>query len=472
LLPNVILLSSQLRYHRQAIMVRVAILCICLAAVGCDDAPPVPDPGPSPGIEQITGNEQLGWDQRAVSAEELASFRYLLYVDNSATELQNVSCADIPADVGFPCSARLPQLSGGRHTLALSTFVDTGTRVESARSAALTVLVVSQAATSASEAGVPVVTTLDGLRLRVTVVATGLTEPTDLAFTPDGRILVAERAGGIRIVKQGRVEAAPAVMMNDVVATGRNGLLALAVDPDFERTGFVYAAYTAPAGLRLSRFRAVANTLGDRAILIEGIESSSSRPAALLRFGPDGKLYLGVDDADDPMRPGDLGSFNGKVLRLNPDATTPADQAGGTPVYAYNVSSPRGMDWDSSGRALWIVEDASGSEMLQVVEAQNARGRRASTIARYLLPSGTGASGLAFYLRDLIPAFRGNLLIAGDEGRAILRLRFDPSDARKVIATERLLRDVVGGIRAIGVAPDGTIYMCTSDALIQLAPAE
>ena len=149
-----------------------------------------------------------------------------------------------------------------------------------------------------------------------------------------------------------------------------------------------------------------------------------------------------MDDGDVADAAGDLGSFGGKVLRLNPDGTTPADQEGGTPVFALNVNRPSGMDWGSDG-ALWIVE----SGLLQVVVADTRRERRGRTIARYSLPEGTGASALSFYHANLIPAFQGNLFIAGSGDRTILRLQFDRKRPMQVVSTERLVLEAFDTVR-------------------------
>jgi glucose/arabinose dehydrogenase len=449
------------------VILRLAALCACLALAGCDkDPPPPPNTPPPGGVEQITGNERLGWDQRASTAGELATFRYNIYVDGTPTQIQDLSCADVPAAAGFACSGRLPQMSPGQHTLALTAFIDAGTRLESARSATLTVNVGQGSSLPATS-----MTTVDGVRLIAFPVASGLDEPTDLAFAPDGRIFIAERRGRIRVVRDGTLQTEPAAMLDDVLATERRGLLAIALDPDYEKTAHIFAVYTALSGFRLARYRASGDTLGDRVILLDGIDAPLARPAASLRFGPDRKLYLGLDDAGDPVRPGDLGSLNGKVLRLNADATTPPDQASGTPVYALHVSSPRGIDWNAGGGTLWIVEDAAaGTERLQGVVSQTPTARRATPVVVYTLPAGTGPAGMAFYRGDLIPAFAGNLLIAAADGRSILRVRFDPADPHKIAATERLLGNAFGAVLAVAAGPDGVVYFCAGDTLLALVP--
>jgi len=453
-------------------MIRILILGLCVVLVpACDkQSPPPPEsPQPPPVAEQIIGNERFGWDQGAATSAELAALRYLIYVDGAAgAELQDASCAATPGAAGFACSARLPPMSPGLHSLALSAFIEGDTRLESARSSPLNVILVGQATTmrgAAFQSGQMIVATVDGLRLRVTSAADGLEEPTDLAFAADGRIFIAERAGRVRIVRDGRILPSPAATLRDVLATDRNGLLAIALDPDFARTQFVYLVYTADSGFRLARFRAAGDVLSERAVLLDAIAPSARHPAASLRSGPDAKLYLGVDDGDTADAAGDLGSFGGKVLRLNTDGTTPPDQAGGTPVFAMNVNRPSGVDWDSTG-ALWIVE----SGLLQVVVADTGRERRGRTVARYSLPEGTGASALSFYHANLIPAFQGNLFIAGSDDRAILRLQFDRGRPTKVVSTERLLLDAFDTVRATGIGRDGAIYFCTSNALMKMAP--
>jgi glucose/arabinose dehydrogenase len=460
-------------------MYRYAITVFaCAAAVmacGSKSDPPSPESGVEqiPGVEQITGNERLGWDQPASDATELASIQYVVYVDGARTVLVGVLCAGPPGVDGFACTGQLPSMSQGLHTIELAAFIDVGTVLESERSAPLRVNVVGQAATAAvtRAVGAAIVTTTDGVRLRATVVAEGLDQPTDLAFVPDGRAFVTERAGHFRVIRDGRLLREPALTLSDVIATDQNGLLAIAIDPQFERTHFVYAVYTTASGFRLARFREVNDTLGDRAILMDGIPASFARPAASLRFGPDAKLYLGLDDGGDAALGGDPGSYNGKVLRLNPDATTPADQADSTPVYALDMTSPRGLDWDSINGALWIAEaDVQGRDLLQAIAIDPTGGRRAKTVARYLLPEDTGPARAVFYRGDLIPAFQGDLLIAADEGRGILRVRFDPSDPLKVASAEPLLRDMLGAVRAIAIGRDEAIYVCTACELARLVP--
>jgi glucose/arabinose dehydrogenase len=315
-------------------------------------------------------------------------------------------------------------------------------------------------------------TTTDGVEIHVRVVADGLQEPSDIAATADGAVWVAERAGTVQVVRDGRLPPSPSLTLTDV-SVDRGGLLAIAADPDFTANRYIYMVYTAGAGFRLARFRAVGDTLGERAILLDGIPASANASASL-RFGPDLQLYLGLDDAGDPRSAGDLGSFNGKILRLTRDATTPRDQPGLSPILVPNLRSPRGVGWDMAGARIWIADetpDAAGQ--LQVVPSargtMSAEAGRSTT--RYNLPERAAPRGLAVYRGDLLAPLRGRVLVANEEpsGEAsILMIRLDPAGSGTIVATERLLRGSIDSARAIDVSGEGVIYLCTRGALLAL----
>ena len=422
-----------------------------------------------PGTERITGTERIGWSQQAANTEELASFRYVIYVDAVANDAQGVSCSADAGPAGYACTGRLPSMTAGPHALTLSSFIENGgARLESPRSAAITVILLSQSTSAASGSGdTTIVTTLDGVRLRSQVVVDGLDEPTDLAFAPDGRIFIAERAGRIRVVRGGRQAPRPALALADVFTDGGHGLLALAVDPGYTRNRFVYLVYTTPRGFRLARVRGVGDTLGDRAILLDDIAASAPRPSAALRFGPDTRLYLALDDAGDVRRQGDLGSFNGKLLRLNADATTPADQPSASPVFVRGLGAPRGVAWGVDGSTVWVLDGAGAPGGL--LQAASQAG---TVVSRYRLPDGASPSGVAMYRGDLIPAFRGNLLLGGSGDGSLLRLTLDPADPTKVAAIERLRFTSFDEVRTLTVGPDGAVYVCTARTLLKLSPSQ
>jgi glucose/arabinose dehydrogenase len=318
------------------------------------------------------------------------------------------------------------------------------------------------------------VTTADQLQLRLEVVTGGLAEPTDMGFAPDGRLFVTEQSGRVHVVNEDRLQRDPALQLDDVAVDSGGGLVAMAVDPQFSSTHFVYLMYSTRSRrdaltFRLARFREVLGTLGERAILLEGIPASQGTHAAL-RFGTDGKLYAAFDDGGDANSRENLSSFNGKILRLNPDSTTPSDNASATPIYAYGFESPRGLDWQPATGTLWLADGAErngAAGLHQIVSSGNSaiRGRIQRS---YLLPSPSDTTAMVFYHGVILPSFGGDLLIATDRGHYILRVRLDGNVPPNIVATERLLQDRVGPVRALGIGQHGEIYFATNDAIERL----
>jgi glucose/arabinose dehydrogenase len=459
---------------------------LCAVAVSaCGDSPSEGDRT----SQTITGSERLGWSQSAESAAEVSTFRFALYIDGVRSDLPDAFCNSGGSSRDFSCSAALPAMSSGAHTLELATLIGDG-GAESARSSPLRVNVVPAGTRSVSRAGsessaaestaapawrtsTPIVTT-DGLQFRLEQIAANLVDPTDLAFAPDGRLFVAYRDGRILVVRNGRLLAQPALLPGD--GADAEQLHAIAVDPQFERTRFVYTLFTSPsrAGtpmFGIARFREASDTLADRVVVRDEIAATSSTPSASLRVGADGKLFAAFDDGGVPRLAGDLASANGKLLRMNPDGTTPDDQEGGSSLFSYEYRSPRGFDWHPSAQTLWIADrDLPDSSRLSVVANSSRLRKRGVLRAAFRLPQGTLASSVAFYRGGSTAAMRDNLLVASEEGRHLLRIRLDPQEPTRVVATERLLQDAIGGVRSVAVGPDGAIYLGTGDALGRLVP--
>jgi glucose/arabinose dehydrogenase len=458
---------------------------IVLATVSCgDDEPAAGEPQIPAGYERVTGSERVGWMQQASSAEELATFRYLVYVDDrSAVQFQGASCETPATAQGFACRAQLPSMSPGAHSLRLSAFIESGgQRFESPRSSALNVffVAVTNAVTSQPPAMPAALstafTTADGVELRAETIADGLSEPTDLAFAPDGALFVTERAGHVRVFRAGRLRPVVGLTLPDVWSERGGGLLAIALHPEFARNGYAFLAYTADTGFRIARFRVVSDTLGERAILLDALPRSAVEAAASLRFDPGGRLFAAFDDGDDPRAAGDFGSFSGKLLRLNTDVTRPGDGAGQSPIVAAELHAPRGAAWNEPGTTVWLLDsgsDGAGQIRAIAMSGDTPSDARVRWLASYVLPDDAVGAGLAFYRHDRVAALRGSLLVAADGGigqASLLRLVFDSGDAHTVIGTERWLRGSIDGARAIGVSPDGVIHLLTRTSLVALAP--
>jgi glucose/arabinose dehydrogenase len=306
------------------------------------------------------------------------------------------------------------------------------------------------------------VVTADRVRLNLSRISQGLQLPSDIAIAPDGTMFVAERRGTVRIVRNGTLADRPALDISSDVTIPGGGLLAIALDPKFDRTKTMFALYAAAGRDRqefvLARFRFADGVFAERAVLLDRVPAANGASGAL-RVGPDDKLYVALDSSDAERLADNPAIYNGKVLRLNLDGTTPDDQPGASPIFSAGHPLPRSVDWQPVTGNLWTIDGG-------VAGAGRLRGDRIS----YALPAGTGAVSSAFYRGDLIPEFKGNLLIAASDGRELLRMRFDAGDPSRLAAVEHLLKDDVGPLRVVAEGRDGAVYVATDDAVFRLAP--
>jgi glucose/arabinose dehydrogenase len=205
-------------------------------------------------------------------------------------------------------------------------------------------------------------------------------------------------------------------------------------------------------------------------VVLDGI-AASSRPSAALRFGPDARLYVGFDDGGEPERSGDFGSYNGKVLRINADGTVPSDQIGLTPVWAANLAAPRALDWSMPGGLLWAVEGSTAHPgRLDAIQSDGSQRRRGKMVSQYALPDRGDPSGVIAYRSDLIPEWRGDILVSLAATQELLRLRVATSDATQIVQTERVLDGEAGAIRALALSVTGSIYLVNDRSLLELLP--
>ncbi len=317
----------------------------------------------------------------------------------------------------------------------------------------------------------------DGVRFRVEVVAKGLEIPWSLVFMPDGRLLVPERHGRVRVIDTARGTAEIALTIDDVSTDGEAGLLGLALDPAFTSNRLVYLYYTArsPGGgaaNRVVRYRESGGRLGEPVVLLDDIPANTIHDGGRLRFGPDGLLYITTGDAANETLAQDVASYAGKILRLNADGTTPRGNPFGSPVYSYGHRNPQGLDWHPATGDLWASEHgATGNDEINVVESganygwpliqgnQTLPGMRAPIT--FYNPA-VAPSGASFYRGQRFPQFANNLFVATLRGTLLLRLRIDPS-ARRLIGQERLLEGQFGRLRDVVTGPDGYLYFCTNN---------
>lgn len=344
----------------------------------------------------------------------------------------------------------------------------------------------------------------NGYWLDVEVVATDLRAPWSLAFLPDGRTLLTERPGRVRLIDAaGKMADEPVLVIDDILADTKLGLMGLALDPDFATDPFVYLAYGYRDGeakrVRVARYRWTGSELVEQQTLLEGIPAQFNHSGGRLRFGPDKMLYITTGDADQPPNAQDLRSLSGKILRIDRDGSIPTDnpfvgRADARPeIYSYGHRNPQGLDFQrASGKLLSTEHGPNGGDELNWVEpGKNYGWPTISHDATHdgmqappvqFTPSIAPASG-TFYNSDLFPQLEGNYLVGCLRGEALLRVELDAQGNPTLI--ERWLYARYGRIRDVVVAPDGAIWLTSSmfdppeahgregyDQLLRVTPAE
>ena len=207
------------------------------------------------------------------------------------------------------------------------------------------------------------------------VVASGLKIPWDLAFLPDGSLLVTERAGSlVRIEKSGGRRS---IQLPHPVPRGEGGLLGITLHPQFGNNKLLYLYMTTKSSREgtqnaVFRYRYDGGKLLDEKVIVSGIPGALYHDGGRMEFGPDGFLYITTGDAQKPAIAQDLNSLGGKILRLTDDGAIPLDNPFGTAVYSYGHRNPQGLAWDSEGR-LWSTEHGSSKkdEINVIVKGKN-----------------------------------------------------------------------------------------------------
>jgi glucose/arabinose dehydrogenase len=296
---------------------------------------------------------------------------------------------------------------------------------------------------------------------RTAVLATRLQVPWGVAFLPGGDALVSERTTGriVRVSRSGRKRVA---MRVPGVATdmGEGGLLGLAVSRTYATDRLVYAYYTTRGDNRVARFRLG----GSPRVILSGIESASVHNGGRIAFGPDGKLYVATGDAGNTRSAQDPSSPNGKILRINPDGSIPAGNPfAGSPVWSLGHRNVQGLAFDRAGR-LWAPEFGQNTfdEVNLIRKGKNygwpAVEGRGTGGGRYVSPqvvwrtSESSPSGAAIVGR--------NLYVGALAGRRLWRV---PLDGARAGTPRRLLDGRYGRLRSPAAAPDGSLWVTTSN---------
>jgi len=326
-------------------------------------------------------------------------------------------------------------------------------------------------------------------RIKVETVVEGLAHPWGLAFLPDGRMLVTERPGRLRIVSSAGAISEPLSGIPEVYAVGQGGLLDVALDPDFTSNRRVYVAYSEPGGAGASTAVARATLTDDclKDVIFRQVPKvdGGAHFGGRLAFSPDGKLFitLGERFKFDPAQ--DLSTHLGKIVRINPDGSVPEDnpflgQKDAQPeIWSYGHRNVQGAAIHPKTGELWVSEfGPMGGDELNIPKAGLNYGWPVVSWGRHYdgrpIPNPTthpefvdaidhwtpmiSPSGMTFYTGDAIPGWRDNLLIGGLSSQAIIRLTLDGETVR---AEERI--PMGARIRDMVQAPDGSIYALTDE---------
>jgi glucose/arabinose dehydrogenase len=320
--------------------------------------------------------------------------------------------------------------------------------------------------------------------LQTQVLVRGLDTPWAIDFAADGRIFVTERVGRIRVVEGGQLRPEPWMTL-PVTATGEAGLMGLALDPQFAQNRFVYVAYTYRAATgrlqnRLVRLREDPTTGKGSLdkVLIDNVAGANNHDGGRVKFGPDGRLYWSMGDAQTARLAQDLSSLNGKILRLNSDGTIPTDNPfPNSYVYSYGHRNPQGLAWQPTTQRLYATEHGPSGfqgccrDEVNYIEPGKNYGwpeiRADETregMVRPVIHAGTSETwapaGATFVTSG---PWAGSLLFTGLRGQTLYRVVVDANDPRKTEKFERLLFRQFGRLRDIVEGPDGNLYLLTSN---------
>ena len=342
-------------------------------------------------------------------------------------------------------------------------------------------------------------------RFRAQTITEGLEFPWGLAFLPDGRMLVTERPGRLRLVgADGKLDPQPVSGLPPIAAVGQGGLLDVALHPDFAKNGWIYLSYAGegPGGYGTEVLRAKLDGHALRDVQVIFRMQPKSKPGhhfgSRLVFDRQGYLYITLGDRGDMERAQRLDDHAGSVIRLHDDGRVPADnpfadKLGVKPEkFTLGNRNVQGAALHPQTGEVWAHEHGpQGGDEINIIRAgvnygwpvithgrnyvtgtKIGEGTAKPGMAQPLLqwtPS-IAPSGMAFYTGERFPAWRGNLFVGALKFQMLVRLQLD---GERVVHEERLLEGVVGRIRDVRNGPDGLLYLLTDSPqgrIVRLEP--
>jgi len=351
-----------------------------------------------------------------------------------------------------------------------------------------------------------VVVTSEKATFRLETVAEGVTAPWGIDFLPDGRILVTEKAGKLRIIEKGKLLPEPVTGIPAVLDKGQGGLLDVGVHPDYAKNGWIYLSFSDPGPDGSAMTKIVRGKLKGNAFV--DVQDIFKAPTDLYLVGPNhfgdrivfdrkGHIYFSIGERGQGAHAQELNRPNGKVHRLNEDGTVPKDNpfvgqpAAMASIYTYGNRNPQGLTLNAATGVVWEVEHGPrGGDELNIIRPGRNYGWPIITYGMnyngtpweggitakegmeqpvtYWTPS-LAVSSLAFYAGDKFPHWKGNILLGSLAFQELRRLELT---ADKVTHQEVLFKDV-GRLRDMIVGPDGYVYVAFNqpDRIARLVPA-
>ena len=325
-------------------------------------------------------------------------------------------------------------------------------------------------------------------------VVDGLEYPWSIEFLPDGRILVTEKLGRLRIIKDGQLSA-PVTGLPKVIAEGQGGLLDIALDPDYKNNQIIYLSYSAKGkggiGTEIIKGKLVSNELKDTQVIFKLSQKSNTAHhfGSRLLFSKDGTLFITLGDRGEKERAQDISDHAGSLIHINKDGSIPKDNPfidipnAKPEIYTYGNRNMQGIAMHPETGDIWTIEHGpQGGDELNLMKpgvnygwpvitygvnynsgTKIGEGTEKAGMAQpihYWLPS-IATSSLLFYTGDKFPNWKGNAFVSSLKFGQLARLEMQ---GNKVIKEERLINGAVGRIREVEQGLDGYMYIITDES--------
>jgi glucose/arabinose dehydrogenase len=316
-------------------------------------------------------------------------------------------------------------------------------------------------------------------------IVNNLAVPWDVAFVDDQTILVTERPGTLRVIKNGNMLDQPLHSFANISTEpgAESGLMSIALDPDYPQNNFLYFSVVVgnpdDSKLQILRFTNTDNGLTEKTILLDNVPAAKYHDGSRIAFGPDGKLYITTGDALLTEQVQDVQSLVGKTLRINANGSIPQDNPfEDSPVWSYGHRNAQGIAWAPNGNQLQTEHGPSGfdgppggDEVNLIIKGgnygwplvshQDSIAKATDPLAVYT-PANAPASA-AFYNGDKYPALNNCLLFGGLRGEGVYCARVPAPNYDRVTETFRVNTPNHGRIRTVTISPVGDIYYTTSN---------